>query len=109
MTRTWTGPWVVDRRVAPALYRTQPYDPSSPHPPLTVHMGRLKKFMLDRILPAPPAETDPGPQEEQISNNQQTRDKLPDGERKHLTRQGQISTLACSKDLRFKMYIKANI
>ncbi|MCP3666360.1 MAG: hypothetical protein GY696_28315 [Gammaproteobacteria bacterium] len=45
-----------------------------------MHVGRLKKFTLDRILPAPTAETYPGPQEEQASENQWTRDELPGAE-----------------------------
>ena len=64
VTKSWTGPWVINSRVSQVLYRIKPYDTSSPYPAITVHVGRLKKFTLDntrRFMP-PDLRTDPDAQ-----------------------------------------------
>ncbi|MCP3663130.1 MAG: hypothetical protein GY696_11650 [Gammaproteobacteria bacterium] len=61
VTKSWTGPWVIDSGVAQVLYRIKPYDTSNMYPAITLHVGRLKKFMIDntrRFMP-PDLCTDP--------------------------------------------------
>ncbi len=61
ITKSWTGPWKIEDRVAQVLYRIKPYDSNSLHPAKTVHIGRLKRFTLDsteRFMP-PGLWTDP--------------------------------------------------
>ena len=80
--------------------------------------GRIPR----KTLPAPTAETEPGPPEEQTRGNQWTWDELPDGELRgrereatgrsrvdYQTLQGQISTLTRSEGLGFVMTIKKSI
>ena len=52
---------MIESRVAQVLYRIKPYNTNSVYPPITVHVGRLKKFTLDntrRFMP-PDLRTDP--------------------------------------------------
>ena len=68
VTKSWTGPWVIDSRVAQVLYRIKSYDTNSPYPAITVHVGRLKKFTLDntrRFMP-PELQTDPDEELEEL-------------------------------------------
>ena len=54
ITKSWTGPWKIEDRVAQVLYKIKPYDTGSAYPSITVHIGRLKKFTLDnteRFMP----------------------------------------------------------
>ena len=56
VTKSWTGPLVVDQRVV--LYRIKPYDTGNPYPPITVNVGWLRKFNMARLMP-PDLVTDP--------------------------------------------------
>ncbi len=68
ITKSRTGPWKVEERVAQVLYRIKPYDTNSLHPSITAHIGRLKKFTLDsteRFMP-PGLRTDPDEELEEM-------------------------------------------
>ncbi|MCP3668715.1 MAG: hypothetical protein GY696_40575 [Gammaproteobacteria bacterium] len=64
VTKSWTGPWVIESRVAQVLYRIKPYDTSSLYPAITVHVGRLKKFKIDTTRPFMPPDLRTDPDEE---------------------------------------------
>ena len=68
ITKSWTGPWKVEDRVAQVLYKIKPYDTTSFHPSITVHIGRLKRFTLDnteRFMP-PGLRIDPDEELEEL-------------------------------------------
>ena len=44
LTDHWTGPWVVESKVADVLYRIRPKDPNSPHKTMTANVSRMKKM-----------------------------------------------------------------
>jgi len=46
VTKQWTGPWKIKRRVAQVLYEIEPHDPTCRYPAIVVHVGRIKKFGL---------------------------------------------------------------
>ena len=68
ITKSWTGPWKVEERVAQVLYRIKPYDTNSLHPSITAHIGRLKKFTLDstECFMPPGLRTDPDEELEEM-------------------------------------------
>ncbi|MCP3665566.1 MAG: hypothetical protein GY696_24225 [Gammaproteobacteria bacterium] len=76
VTKSWTGPWVDDIRVAQVLYRIKPYDMSSLYPAITVHVGRLKKFTLDNTRFVEPPGGFPAMDGEQMNRPPRARQPL---------------------------------
>ncbi|MCP4993462.1 MAG: DDE-type integrase/transposase/recombinase [Gammaproteobacteria bacterium] len=54
VTKQWTGPWQIVRRVAQVLYEIKPFDGSCGYPAIVVHVGRIRPFNLpltQRFMP----------------------------------------------------------
>ena len=45
ITNSWTGPWLIEKKVTEVLYRIRPKDANSPHKPMTVNVSRLKRVL----------------------------------------------------------------